>query len=501
MAKVDEPQVTRIGPQPGPQTMMLESSADVVIFGGAAGGGKTWSLLLEPLRHADNPEFGAVLFRNTYPQIMAEKGPWEEASKLYPMVNAKPLMGRVQWRFPSGAKVSMSYLQADTDVYHWKGAAIALMLFDELTEFSAYQFFYMLSRNRSTSGVKPYVRATTNPDADSWVAGFISWWIDEDGFAIPERSGVIRYFIQEDDIVYWADTKEELYARFPHLLEIKDMIGVDPMLSCTFILSKITDNKILMKQDPVYYAKLMTLPKVERERLLNGNWKIKVSAGKFINRAWFPIVDAAPVGGIDVRGIDFAATAQELSGRGSREADWTAMVKIRRVKGRYYVLDYQEEQVAPAESEILLVNVAAQDRAEALACGAEYRVRWGMGKGDAGQRDNVRLVKSLDGYDAAGINETGDKYARARPFAAQAHVGNVLVVRGDWNDKYLKRLHNLPDGKDDALDGTNNAYLGAQDEEPVASGQSSGAFNITPVLRSTNRYIRRRPDKRRGAYR
>jgi hypothetical protein len=75
-------------------------------------------------------------------------------------------------------------------VYDWQGAQIPLICFDELTHFRAHQFFYMVSRNRSTCGVRPYIRATCNPDADSWVANFLAWWIDpETGFPIPERAG------------------------------------------------------------------------------------------------------------------------------------------------------------------------------------------------------------------------------------------------------------------------------------------------------------------------
>ena len=58
----------------------------------------------------------------------------------------------------------------------------------------------MLSSNRSTCGVKPYIRATTNPDTDSWVRQFIAWWIDEDsGYPIPSRSGKIRWFFIQND--------------------------------------------------------------------------------------------------------------------------------------------------------------------------------------------------------------------------------------------------------------------------------------------------------------
>ena len=73
----------------------------------------------------------------------------------------------------------------------------------------------MLSRNRSDSGVPGYIRATCNPDADSWVAEFIEWWIDQNtGYPIPERSGEIRYMYRQNDTIYWSDSREELWERF-----------------------------------------------------------------------------------------------------------------------------------------------------------------------------------------------------------------------------------------------------------------------------------------------
>ena len=81
-------------------------------------------------------------------------------------------------RWSRGGKIRFSHLQFETTVYDWQGAQITLICFDELTHFSAHQFFYMTSRNRSICGVRPYIRATCNPDADSWVADFLAWWID-----------------------------------------------------------------------------------------------------------------------------------------------------------------------------------------------------------------------------------------------------------------------------------------------------------------------------------
>jgi hypothetical protein len=181
-------------PQSGPQTAFLASPADIVVYGGAAGGGKSFGLLLEPLRHAQKPDFRAVVFRRTSPQITAGGGLWDTAAKVYPRLGADPNRSALKYRFPSGAEVAFRHLQHEETKHDYDGSQLALIGFDELTHFTATQFFYLLSRNRSTAGVRPYVRATCNPDAGSWVKPFIQWWIDPlTGYPIPERVGVLRW--------------------------------------------------------------------------------------------------------------------------------------------------------------------------------------------------------------------------------------------------------------------------------------------------------------------
>src|SRR5262249_29076661 len=158
------------------------------------------------------------------------------------------------------------------------------------------------SRNRTTCGMRPCVRITCNPDADSWLAKFVEWWIDPDtGYPLPERGGVLRWFARVNEELAWADGPGELRGRHP---------GCVPK-SATFIPARLDDNPALTTADPGYLANLMALPLVERERLLGGNWKIRPAAGKVFNRAWFAVVEAVPAGGEEVRFWDFAATEKK----------------------------------------------------------------------------------------------------------------------------------------------------------------------------------------------
>jgi len=433
-----------IRPQPGPQEQALASPADIVIFGGAAGGGKSWALLLEPLRHVENPQFSCVLFRRTYPQVTNPGGMWDESMKLYPMVGATPRQSDLAWRFPSGAVVRFAHLQHENSRLDWQGAQVALLGFDELTHFTRDQFFYMLSRNRSLSGVRPYVRATCNPVPDDdpvggWIHEFIGWYIGDDGYAISDRSGVMRWFVNINDTLHWADTREELAARFPETTP----------KTFTFIKSSLYDNQILMREDPGYLANLQALPLVDRERLLGGNWKIKPAAGKVFNRGWFEVVDAAPAGGRTIRFWDLAATEKTVA---KPDPDYTAGVKMRRVGDVYYILDAIAVQESPGRVDTLIKNTAAQD-------GVEVTVRFEREGGASGVRDARNTVTMMAGYDVRAVSPQGDKVTRAKGLAAQAEAGNIKLVRGPWNDRYLRTLHAFPDGPhDDEVDASSGAF-------------------------------------------
>jgi len=438
-----------IGPQAGPQTTFLGSPADIAIYGGSAGGGKTWGLLMEPLRHVANGGFGAVFFRRTTVQVRNEGGLWDESEKLYPLLGATPREHVLSWDFPSGATVSFAHLEHDKTVQNWQGSQIPLICFDELTHFSAKQFWYMVSRNRSMCGVRPYIRATCNPDADSWVAEFIAWWINQEtGLPIPERAGVLRWFVRFQDKIIWADSPADLerYTAPDKDGELRPI----PAKSVTFIPASLTDNKALMAADPGYMANLLSLPKVERERLLGGNWKIRAAAGLLFRREWCKVVDVAPADLILMRGWDLAGTPKT----DNNDPDATAGTKIgkSRSTGRYIVLHHVEDHLTPNGVERLLQNTASQDT-------KATEISLPQDPGQAGKSQVATLIGKLSEYTVRATPETGDKETRFGPFSAQAEAGNVDVLRGDWNEEWFAGLEGFPDAAhDDAADSTSRAY-------------------------------------------
>jgi len=313
---------TTISGQPGRQTQFLQNSADVCVYGGAAGGGKTVGLILEPLRHVTRvANFTTVFFRRTMPQIVNPGALWDESLKVYPRLGGTPHRGAHEWRWPRGGKIKFSHLQFETTVYDWQGSQITLICFDELTHFTAHQFFFMVSRNRSTCGVRPYIRATCNPDADSWVADFLAWWIDrETGQPLPERDGVLRYYIRISDKIVWADRPEDLMRDLSRPQDLPAGFEMPRPISVSFIPATLFDNPALLQINPEYLASLLSLPLLERERLLGGNWKIRPAAGLYFKREWCPLVDEAPADLDVIRYWDLAATEKTEF----NDPDWSA---------------------------------------------------------------------------------------------------------------------------------------------------------------------------------
>lgn len=441
-----------IRPQPK-QEEFLSNPADIVIYGGAAGGGKSWSLLYEPLRHVDNPGYGAVIFRSSMVQIKEQGGLWDASMKLYSLfpgaVGKNPQ--KPYWRFPSGAKVSFRQLSRDADVYDWQGTEICCIEFDELTHFSEFQFFYMLSRNRSMCGVDPYVRASCNPDADSWVAGFISWWIDQDtGYPIKERSGKVRWMLRRDEVIHWADTKEELWERFELVTE-EDRRKPK---SVSFVPSTIYDNQILLRTDPGYMANLEALSLVERERLLSGNWKIKAAKGLFFPRSTLPeLLTDTPNDVVRwVRGWDLAATDTDEGG----DPAYTASVLLgKRKNGRYVIADATNNRLKAEKVRTLVHQCAVADKAKYK----RVRIRMSKDPGQAGKEQAQSYTKMLAGFSINVVSESGSKEARAEPFAAQWQAGNVDVVAGPWTETLLGQYESFPESKfKDLVDAGSNAF-------------------------------------------
>ncbi len=461
-----------IEPHSGPQTAFLSSTADIAIYGGAAGGGKTWALIAEAARHISNPEYRATIFRRNSTQVTNQGGLWDEATNLYPLLGGEPRQHVLEWNFPGGAQIAFRHIQYDADKLNYQGAALAFMGFDELCHFLESQFWYMLSRNRTLSGVKPYIRATCNPDADSWVAQLIAWWIDQEtGLAIPERSGVLRWFVRVNDRLEWFDSEADAYKATQTLLS--GVTGTDPESvaklrpkSLTFISARLQDNPTLMSADPGYLMNLMGMPLVDRERLLGGNWKIRPMAGNFFRREWLcKFVDAAPRGARRVRYWDKA-------GGESDSADRSAGVKVAEFEGNLYIEDAIFGRWSPHNRDLIIEQTAELDNAEHQG---KCELWLEEEPGHNAKQVKVITAKQLARFAPHFDKVDRKKFLRLKPLAAACESGIVSIVKGPWNHELIEEFVNfdpLESGK-------------FHDDIPDAAGGAANRLLMKPEQRAS----------------
>ena len=245
-------------PNPGPQTNFLAAPEREVLYGGAAGGGKTYSLIVDPLRYCNNPNMNALILRRTNDEL---REIIHKSQEMYPQAypGAKWMEKKSQWTFPSGARIWMTYLEQEKDVLRYQGQAFTYIGFDELTQYpTPYAWDYLRSRLRTADPSLPvYMRGTTNPGGPghSWVKKM---------FIDPAPAGK----------PFWAtDITTGETLRYPK----QHAKSEQPLFRRRFIPAKLVDNPFLYEQGD-YEAMLLSLPETQRRQLLEGSWDVAEGA-------------------------------------------------------------------------------------------------------------------------------------------------------------------------------------------------------------------------------
>jgi predicted phage terminase large subunit-like protein len=413
----------------------------------------SWALLLDPLRHAHKADFRAVYFRRTMPDLRKPGGLWDTSRTIYPLVGARPRDALLEWHFPSSAWLKMGHLEHDKDRYDHQGAQYAWLGFDELTHFSARAFWYLWSRARAPAHVcRPTIRATCNPDPDSWVFDLVEWYLTPEGFPDPEKVGLLRYFLRgAGDRLEWRDDP----AAFVDVDDVKEHASKEGMSleaasrslarSFTFIPARLDDNPSLGAE---YRAALQALPYVERMRLLSGNWAARETSGTVFREEWLAeTVDLPP---LDARRVRF----WDLAGSKKRRSDFTAGVLVSlTASGVVVVEDVRQAKGTPAETEALLRETAERD-------GRSVEIWIEEESGASGMMLVDHLARhALKGFTVAGSKISGDKLVRAKPVSAAAEQGRIMLRQGaSWRRPFLAQLQAFPDVvHDDMVD----AFIGS----------------------------------------
>ena len=257
----------------GPQTDFLAADEKDVLYGGAAGGGKSYAMLVDPLRYAHKKAHRALILRRSMPEL---REMIDKSRELYPQAFPGAKFREVEklWNFPSGAKIEFGFLERDADVYRYQGQAYSWIGFDEITHLpTEFSWNYLASRLRTTdSSIKTYLRCTANP------GGAGASWVKK------------RYIEPHEDN--------------------KSFLGTDG-LTRKFIPAKLVDNPYLAK-DGVYEQMLKSLPPIQRRQLLEGNWDVAEGAAfvEFDNTKHIVTPFQIPVHWERVKGIDYGYAAE-----------------------------------------------------------------------------------------------------------------------------------------------------------------------------------------------
>jgi hypothetical protein len=247
-------------PNNGPQEEFLSSSEEDVLYGGAAGGGKSFALLVDPLRYCHNPNHRGLLLRRTLDELTELI---DKSRQLYTKAFPKAIFreSKSTWVFPSGATMWFTYLDRDKDVTRFQGQAFNWIGIDEITQYpTPYVWDYLRSRLRTTDEElipNMSMRCTGNP------GGVGGWWIKKTYIDPHEYN---KPFPATD-----IETQKPLLYPEGHEK------ARQPLFYRKFIPARLTDNPYLM-QDGRYEAMLRSLPEVERKRLLDGDWDVAEGA-------------------------------------------------------------------------------------------------------------------------------------------------------------------------------------------------------------------------------
>lgn len=220
------------------QEQFINSEAFETLFGGAAGGGKSYGQLVDALLYAlEYPKSKQIIFRRTFPDL--EKSLIRVSLEFYPREAASYNSSKHIWTFKNGSIIDFGYIDAESDVYQYQSAEYDVIRFDELTHFTKYMYTYMISRCRGANPYPKHIKSSTNP------GGVGHSWVKERFIDIGAPNQIHEITLENGK---------------------KNTV--------VFIPSLVQDNMFLLDNDPDYIDRLELLPEKEKQALLYGDWDI-----------------------------------------------------------------------------------------------------------------------------------------------------------------------------------------------------------------------------------
>ncbi len=255
---------------------------------------KSFSALMETLKDIRNSDFHGLILRK-------EKNDLDSLiSDSYKVYSQFGIYNKSQndmtWNFQNGGWLKFSYYAGAYQDFknRFQGRQYAYIAIDEGTQIEYKKFKYLLTNNRNASHIRNRFWITCNPDPESWVRKFIDWWVNEEGYIIPERDCQIRYCFMDGDTpdsIFWGNTREEVYEQCSELIDSlwKDSyeeLGYTKLdmfiKSVTFIRADVSENIKLISTDASYIANLAQQDEEQRMRDLEANWNWKAAGDDMV---------------------------------------------------------------------------------------------------------------------------------------------------------------------------------------------------------------------------
>lgn len=462
LPRLVEPYIKHI-PHPTQMVFLSLGKYREVMFGGAAGGGKSDALLMAALQYVDVPGYAALLLRKTWPDLVLPGAIMDRTRQWLEDTPARPKDGGRVWVFPSGARIQFGYLQHDAQKFRYQSAEFQFIGFDELTQWKDEATYdYLFSRLRKPAiacmNCGTWLTKKTKANGARVYQHKIAKYRVKPHYckAAPDPKVLDQYRPSGDGTSIFDVPLRMRSATNPgglgnEWVKARFIDEKTKRSKSIFVPSKLSDNPSL---DPSYRESLSYLNDVDRQRLLEGDWDV-TEPGEFFDRGDFMFIDGEPANVMRrVRYWDKAST----QGGG----DWTVGTLCALLdNGKVVIVDQVRFQGHPLTNEKKM-------RATAQADGLDVYIREEMEPGSSGVSiiDHYRR-NVVNGYMYDGIRSTGSKEARATAYAGAVKAHNILVCKAQWNRDFLNEHEAFP--------------LGAHDDQVDSA---AGGFNFLTLGRT-----------------